>query len=279
MWGKIAPAFVAAVLGGNALAAGADFTVASMGLCADQAVAALLDDRRIAGLSNQAADPAVSVIAARAHHLPTVSPSAEAVIFSRADMVAANEWGDGKTIAMLERLGVPVVRVPSADDLDQAQTILQRLGHQLGAADAAARLTAHMSARRAQLRASRPTAPLLAAYYRPDGGSAGAGTSVNAAMAEAGITSLATRLGQSGWNRLDLETLVMAPPQAFVLSFFTPGDAFSARRAFGRHPLLRRMMADRPVITVPGRLWSCGGWPLVDAAALLARTRQQDGMP
>lgn len=256
----------------SATAAGQE-RVASIGLCADQAVMALVDENRIAALSPQARDPALSVVAERAGRLPAIAPSAEAVLMSGADIVAANYHGEIKTIAMLERLGVEVVRVPSAETFDEVTAALTSVGTRLGAEKRAQALVEDIAKRRQTLRAARPETPAVAAYYRPDGGSAGAGTFVSGAMAAAGLDSLATRLGQKGWGRLDLETLVMNRPRAFVVSFFA-SDAFSARQAFGRHPLMHRLMAEIPVIKVPGRLWSCGGWPLIEAAELMSQARQ-----
>lgn len=244
--------------------------VASIGLCGDQIAGVLLDDGRIAGLSHQADDPALSMVAARAGRLPLLPASAEAVLMAGADIVVANRFGETKTANLLQKLGIPVLRVDSAESLDQALDILLRTGASLDAAAPAQSLAERMQRRRAVLRQAMPETPLLAAYYRPDGGSAGAGTSVNAAMEEAGMESLGTRLGMVGWGRLDLETLVMNPPQVLAVSFFGAGP-YSARRSFSRHPVARRMMAALPVIEVPARLWSCGGWPLVEAAEFLSR--------
>lgn len=252
--------------------------VASIGLCGDQVVGVLLDDERIAGLSHQADDPALSMVATRAKRLPLLPASAEAVLMAGADMVVANRFGDTKTANLLQKLGVPVLRVDSAESLDQAQDILLRTGASLDAAVPARELAARMETSRAVLRQVMPEMPLLAAYYRPDGGSAGSGTSVDAAMQEAGMESLATRLGMKGWGRLDLETLVINPPQVFAVSFFDSGS-YSARRSFARHPVARRMMAALPVVEVPARLWSCGGWPLVEAAEFLSRHHHVGNLP
>lgn len=251
--------------------------IASIGLCADQALVALLDDRRIATLSAQARDSSLSVVAERAARLPVMPPSAEAVLMTGADTVAANYFGEVKTIAMLQRLGVRVIRVPSAETFDEVATGLIDIGERLGEVKRAQALIADIALRRQALRALLPQPPVLAAYYRPDGGSAGAGTFVSSAMAEAGLESLATRMGQDGWGRLDLETLVMTPPKVFVTSFFGQ-NAFSARRAFGRHPVVHRLMREIPVIDVPDRLWSCGGWPLIEAAEFMSAARQENNL-
>ena len=261
-----------ALLAAAAHPAAAAERVASIGLCADQAVVALVDPGRIAGLSPQGRDAGLSAVADQARHLPVVAPSAEAVLMSGADLVAANEFGETKTVDMLRRLGVEVIRIPSADSFEAVTAALLNAGTKLGAQARARALADDIAARLRRLRHSRPERTAVAAYYRPDGGSAGTGTFVAAAMAAAGLDSLASRLGRHGWSRLDLETLALNEPDVFVTSFFATG-AYSARQSFGRHPLARRIMARHPAIEVPARLWSCGGWPLVEAAEFLARAR------
>lgn len=246
---------------------------ASIGLCGDQALTALLDDKDIAALSPQARDPQLSAVAGRAAHLPVIAPSAEAVLMTGATIVAANAYGELKTVSMLQRLGVTVIRVPSAETFEDVSASLLAVGDALGAHARAESVVDDLGRRRQALSHVVPPAALPAAYLRPDGGSAGSGTFVAAAMAAAGLDSLASRLGRHGWGRLDLETLVKNAPRAFVLSFFSPGP-YSARQAFGRHPLLRQMMVTTPVIAVPGRLWSCGGWPLIEAAEYMWQIRQ-----
>lgn len=246
--------------------------VASAGLCADQVVLPLVERARIVGLSAQASDPALSLLAEQARELPALPASAEALILAGADIVVMNTYGDGKTKALLEKLGVRVVRVPYDESLAAIPASLRRLGQVLGDSGRGEAMAADFEARLHRLRQGAPVVPLLAAYYRPDGGSAGAGTYVAQAMAVAGYDSLAATLGQSGWGRLDLENLVLSPPRAFVVSFFDR-DSQALRRSFGRHPVLAAALARHPVVEVPGRMWGCGGWPVAVAAEHMAEQR------
>lgn len=246
--------------------------VASAGICADQVVVPLVERSRIVGVSPQAADPAVSPVAKPAAGLPVVAPSAEALVMAGADTVVLNTFGDGKTQALLEKLGITVLRAPYDATLADIPASLRGLGTALEAEEAADGLALDVVRRLQAVAAASPEASVLAAYYRPDGGSAGRGTYVSEAMAAAGYRSLAVELGQDGWGRLDLETLVLHPPQAIVSSFFVPGQG-DLRRLFGRHPVFRRLTATVPVVDVPGRLWGCGGWPVVTAAEHLAAQR------
>lgn len=237
--------------------------VASAGLCADQMVVPLVGRDRIVGVSPEAASVAVSPVAEAARGLPVLRASAEALVLAGADMVVLNTYGEGKTRALLEKLGVRVLRAPYDASLDDVPASLRQLGAALGESERAEALVHDFRQRLDAVAASR-SQTIAAAYYRPDGGSAGRGTYVAEAMALAGYDSLASRLGQAGWGRLDLEILALNPPEVVITSFFD-GESISLRRLFGRHPAFRRQLADTPVIAVPGRLWGCGGWPVATA--------------
>lgn len=252
--------------------------VASAGLCADQVVVPLVERDRIVGVSPQASDAALSLVADQAQGLPVRPASAEGLILAKADLVVMNTYGDGKTKALLEKLGVRVVRVPYDDSLDSIPRSLRTLGAALDASPRAAALAEDFTRRLEAVKASRRGPPMLAAYYRPDGGSAGKGTYVAEAMAAAGYDSLYGRLGQTGWGRLELEALVLNPPEAVVASFFER-DQSSIRRVFGRHPVFRGLLASVPVIAVPGRMWGCGGWPLVVATEHMAALHPKQVTP
>jgi iron complex transport system substrate-binding protein len=252
--------------------------IAALDLCADQVVMALVPPDRIAGLSPWAADPRVSAVADRARGMPRLSGSAESLLASGAGIAVASPFGHGKTLALARRLGLRVVFVPSADDFPGMLTALRAAADQLGYAAQGEALAASLQARLDRLAADRPAHPPSALYFRPDGGTAGRGTMVDAALAAAGYRNLATELGRPGWSHLDLETLTLHPPEIVVTSFFD-AKSKSLRNTFAHHPLFRALLARARVIDVPGRLWSCGGWPLVEAAERLAAARPAETTP
>lgn len=244
--------------------------VVSAGLCADQMVIPLVERSRIVGISPQAVDPLLSPVAEEARDLPVVSPSAEALILTGAKTVVMDSYGDDRTRALLEKLGVQVVRVPYDEKLSDVAQSIRSFGKTLDAEEQAERLAADFTDTMERVRRDQAaTSPTLAAYIRFDGGSAGMGTYVDEAMTSAGYENLAARLGWNGWGRLDLETLILHPPDAFVTSFFS-SDQTMTRQTFGRHSVFRSLPASRAVIQVPGNLWSCGGWPIAKAAAYMA---------
>lgn len=241
--------------------------VASVGLCADQIVLPLVERERIVGVSPSAADPDLSLMAAAARGLPVLRPSTEELVLAGADVVVTNGYGDARTRALLDKLGIAVVGVPFDDSLDAIPASLRGMGRALAAEARAEALATDVEERMARLRATAPP-PVVAAYYSPDGGSAGLGTYMEEAMRSSGYVSLAARLGRRGWGALDLESLVLNPPEAFVLSYFDQQPEM-LRRAFGRHRAFREAVSGRPVIEVPGRFWGCGSWAVAVASEYL----------
>lgn len=256
----------------------AEDRVVSLNLCSDQAVMALLPRQRIVGLSRWAADPHLSAVAEQAKGLPTLSASAETVLLSNATTVVTGTYGDGKTLALLQRLGVRVIRVPAADSFPEVMTALRTAADDLGEPARGEALTVELQGRLDHLSAQSPEHRPLAAYYRPDGGTAGRGTSVDAAMSAAGYRNLAAELGKQGWTGLDLETLLLHPPEVIITSFFD-GRPWSLHDSFAHHPVFRAALERTRVIDIPGRLWSCGGWPLIDAAETLVAARKENATP
>lgn len=250
--------------------------VVSSAVCADQAVVALVEPARIAALSPQARNPRLSAVAAQAEGLPVLSLATEAFVLIGADVVVGVAWSETRTLAMMERLGARIVRLETAKNFTEIASLLRSSAAALGVPMRGERLAADLEWRLALLAKKRPARPLRAIYVRPDGGSAGGGTFVDAALSAAGFESLVTSLGRNGWGRLDLEILIMNQPEVIIAAFFDHPDRSLSRR-FAQHPVFRALWGRVPVIEVPGALMSCGAWPLIEAAELLAHHRA--GLP
>ena len=252
--------------------------VAAVGLCADHFALALADPDQIVSLSHQATGP-LSPNRARAERYPANRGSAEELLMLDADVVLMRSWGTAATAELLEHHGVRVVSVGGGGRLSDAVASIRRVGDAIGRPAAAAALAAALDARLGTGPAA--TGP-LAAYFRPDGGSAGTGTFVDDVMTLAGLVNLKAELGEDGWRRLDLEAVVLSPPEAFVVSFFdTTGPSLGG--SFSRHPVFRRYAQDLAVLSVPGAFWPCAGPHLGDAIDHLERTvstlRDRGGRP
>lgn len=86
-------------------------------------------------------------------------------------------------------------------------------------------------------------------------------------MTAAGLTNAERR---PGYQSASLETLALHPPKTVVLGFFDTfqlaGDSFGT----GRHAVVRKIVRERAIASLPGELLGCPDWTAADAVALLA---------
>ncbi len=269
--GFVAAGFVAlgALLAAGASALAAGPRAASATVCGDQHLLKLADPDQIVALSPQASERWLSLMAKEATGYPQMRPSAEGYLSLGVEVVLANAWSDHKTTDLLERFGVRVVRIPLVERFEDIERVTLSVAEALGHPERGVALNAAIRDRLAALRAEAAGGGRRALYLRPGGGSAAAGTFVDAVMTVNGLSNQATADGRAGWTSYDLERFVLTPPDLLVTSFFDSPDR-SLLGAFGNHPAFTRRTAATPVVEVPGRSWVCSGWFLVEAAEAMA---------
>lgn len=250
--------------------------VVSISLCADQAVVTLLKKEQIVALSPQARDPKLSAVATQAYSLPVLPATAEAIILSGATTVVGTVWDNPRIFSIAEKLGIQVVRMYTVDKLTAIVDLLQSIATALGTIEQNSSTIIDLRNRLVSILESQLSSPPpVAAYCRPDGGSAGTGTFVDSVLTAAGFLNLAKILGYKGWNRLDLETLVMNKPDVIITTFFGyPTQSLSRR--FSRHPVFQALQEHIPVIAVPSTLMTCGTWFLLEAVEFLLQHRKPE---
>lgn len=242
-------------------AAAAPARVVSINLCADQFVVALADPAQIAALSPLAADPALSAVAGRARAFPRIRPNAEAALALRPDLVVAGAWGGREAEPILARRGVPVLRLPLAEDFPAIRAQLLQVGAALGQEVRAARLTAEMDKR---LAAISPAGSGAALVWQAAGFTPGRGTLVDAVLRAAGRANAAPF---AGYGTVRLEALLRNPPSLLVLPARAQGGGTSLAEALLAHPALRAL----PVRPIEPAWLACGSFETVRAAEALAR--------
>ncbi|MFN3988473.1 MAG: ABC transporter substrate-binding protein [Rhodocyclaceae bacterium] len=262
--------------GRDAAVAGRLPTVVSTNLCADLFALGLADSAQLLSVSARSQDGRVSPLALRARDYPANGGSAEEIVALRPDVVlASRRWQARHQAELFARHGIRVVVVPFPLDWPEIFAATRRVGAEIGRADAAEALLADVAERLARLdarraaRAGNVQAVPSALYLRPNGGSAGARTYVDAVFVAAGVRNHAAEAGQVGWGRFPLERLVTNPPDVFVI-----GDAVRetgyARSSYVRHAVARRLLESRPVVTLDAQRWGCSNWLLVEAAEAIA---------
>ncbi len=246
--------------------------IVSLNLCTDQILVDLVPRQRIAAVSHLAADPLVSAVAEKARGIPWTRGEAEVVLSYAPDLVIAGEYTTPATVALLERLGLKVMKVPLASDIAGLRAVTYQIADAVGARDAADALLAEFDRRlRAVTVPHVPNMP-TAVVYQVNGLAAGPGSLADSVLRAAGLRNLAGELGLGPGGQLALEALVAKPPDLIILS--GPVDEYRAAIADNlRHPALAAIMRAHASVTLPWRLWLCATPHLADAIERLAVVR------
>ena len=206
--------------------------------------------------------------------------SAEEIVALSPDIVLASRaWRRHPQASQFTALGIRVVVVPLARTWPEILDVTQWVAGQIGRAERGREVVAQTEIRLAALRAVAPAeGARKVLYLRPNGGSAGAGSYIDTLLVGAGLTNHATVLGLEGWGRFNLERLLVAPPDLFLLSDYRR-DRGHAKSQLLRHPVMQRMLAERPALHLPSSQGSCSSWHLIDTAEFLSRQLASPGKP
>jgi iron complex transport system substrate-binding protein len=246
--------------------------IVTLNMCADQIVVDLVPRERIRAVSHLAADPLVSAVAEKARGIPWTRGNAEEVLAFQPDLVIAGEYTTPATVALLERLGLKVLKVPVASDFDGARAVTRLIADAVGEREKAERWLADFDRRLAAVPAVSEGKRPKAVVYQVNNLASGPGSIADNVLRAAGFANLTAKLNLGPGGQLPLEALVADPPDLIVLS--GPIDEYRTVVADNlRHPALRALMRARKTTTLPWRLWLCATPHLVDAVERLAAVR------
>ncbi|MFM9849486.1 MAG: ABC transporter substrate-binding protein [Hyphomicrobiaceae bacterium] len=271
----IALAMLAGVLApgpASAQAHGAPQRIVTLNACADQIVVDLVPRERIRAVSHLAADPLTSAVAEKARGIPWTRGNAEEVLAFDPDLVIAGEYTTPATVALLERLGLKILKVPDASDFNGARAVTRLIADAVGEREKAERLLADFDRRIAAAAPADPSWRPKAVVYQVNNLASGPGSIADTVLRAAGFTNLTAELNLGSGGQLPLEALVADPPDLIVLS--GPTDEYRTVVADNlRHPALAALMRMRRTTTLPWRLWLCATLHLAEAVEHLAAVR------
>jgi len=252
--------------------------IVSINLCSDQLTVALVPKPRIASLSRLVADPGVSQLAAdRPQAIDGIVLNdglAEEILALRPELVIAGRYSAQPTVALLKRLGIPLLTLDIARSLADVRRRMSTVAEALGAQQRAALLLQQFDARLAALRVDAPQTRPLAIYFQPNGYTAGKGSLIDDIMQRAGLRNLGAELGIEGHGKVSLEQVLMAEPELLIIDERDPRYP-SLATEFLSHPALQALAGRVPKVQIPPRLWLCGLPGSLDALELLVRARTE----
>ncbi|WP_246742650.1 ABC transporter substrate-binding protein [Microvirga splendida] len=231
--------------------------VASLNLCTDQLLLALADRHQIASLSRLSRDPSVSFMSKQAAELPLNAGGAEALLFSKPDLVLTGTYGQQDRVAILRRQGLDVLQLGPWSGLAEGREQIRILANRLGHADRGEALIAGIDAALDRARDAVPDGRSILVYER-GGWVTDARSPLSEVLMQMGFTLHQEVLGQSHGGVVRLETIVTAPPD-FMLVDAGSLRAIDNGTALFAHPALAAAVPHERRLAVPGRLTICGG--------------------
>jgi len=242
--------------------------IVSFNVCADQLLVALADPSQIAGLSPNATDPALSVVAEQARGFPQIGRQSESVIPLAPDLVLAGPGLQTMRQPFFRGLGVRVVPVDLIHGIAEGRDQVRRFAALFGHPGRGEALVAEIDAARARLAAA-PRPPGATALLVGNAGyTAGPASLAGALIAEAGLKPPpGTPDGYGG--TVPLERLIALRPDYLVMTgMIEQPDGQGA--LYLTHPALRTLYPNSRRILLPERYTLCGGPSLVAALDHLA---------
>ena len=251
----IAGVFSAPAMADDAPEVVAPTKVVSMNLCTDQLAMMVAAPGQLLSVSYLAIDPRGSAMAEEAQAYEINRGLAEEIYLMQPDLVIAGRFSTRATVAMLQRLGIPVAVFEPAYSLDEVRDRLARMGEVLGREEAAAALIAEYDQRLEALRVEAGERPSAALYYA-NGYTSGDRTLAGQILVAAGFENAAVAAGFSSGGVLPLEVLALLEPEALITGRRYPGASRS--EDILDHPVVRALREARANGAITDRDWVCG---------------------
>lgn len=242
----------------------------SLDYCADQYLIALGEPRQVLAVSPNATSE-YSFLFEQAGNFPKLRASAEEILVLQPDLAIRQFGGEPEILPLLDRLGIEVVQLGYSDSPESARSNLRLVAKALGREERAEELIADMNSRLEAVRARAAGKGRSALYLTPGGFTSGADTFIDAVIKAAGLENAGAAGGRAGWYDLNLESIVLNPPDLIIGSFFDLKTSRMNHWSVARHSLVKEMLETRPSVIVPGRYVACSAWFFVEAVEMIDR--------
>ncbi len=272
IWGALVPRIASADAVADASTASAPpGRVVSMNLCTDQLAMMLAGTGQLHSISLLAADPRSSTMATEARAYPSNRGLAEEIYLMQPDLVLAGTYSNRPTVAMLQRLGIPVVRFDPANSLEDVRSRIAQMGTVLGQTARADAVIAAFDQRLAALRQDVQTRPEAALYYA-NSYTSGNQTLAGQILIAAGFDNAADRAGYAAGMKMPLEVLALVAPDIVITGQRYRGTSRSEEVL--DHPVVASFRQSGATAAITDHDWICGTPHVLNAIKDLSETRR-----
>lgn len=247
--------------------------IVSMNPCVDAVLREIADPANIAGVSRYSHDPrATSVPLDWARRYRSISGVAEDVIAARPDLVLAGPHVSIQTIAALERLKVPLIKVGVPESIAENKAQITLIAKAVGREAQGAALNRRIDD--ALARTAWHGKPVGALIWQGTGLVPGKGTLADVLLTHAGFRNVSQDIGLRQWDILPLEGLLTHPPAVLLAGRADMGAGNGDANRVLTHPALRALAKQVRMADYPSNLLHCGGPVIVKSLERLAEVRR-----
>ena len=248
----------------------------SLNLCADAYLMAFAKPEQILGLTRQSSDPTLSAFVEEASNFPVSGGRMSNIIEQHPDIIIINNYSPPPNKALMDRLGIKIVKLDAANSYQTARTEILQLGKAIHRLEAAKAYLAQLDKELEDARHTKLTYMPSIINYQRRGIVVGETHILDDIIQLAGAQNLGRDTGRT-IGPMSLENLMRLQPD-YVLSISENDEQTLKAQDRGSeilsHPALQKMFSAERHIYIPQNLTVCAGATTPKAVAHLIETLQ-----
>ena len=250
--------------------------VVSLNLCADAYLMAFAKPEQILGLTQQSSDPTLSAFVEEASNFPVSGGRMSNIIEQHPDIIIINNYSPPPNKALMDRLGIKIVKLDAANSYQTARTEILQLGKAIHRLEAAKAYLAQLDKELEDAQHTKLTYMPSIINYQRRGIVVGETHILDDIIQLAGAQNLGRETGRT-IGPMSLENLIRLQPD-YVLSISENDEQTLKAQDRGSeilsHPALQKMFSAERHIYIPQNLTVCAGATTPKAVAHLIETLQ-----
>ena len=250
--------------------------VVSLNLCADAYLMAFAKPEQILGLTQQSSDPTLSAFVEEASNFPVSGGRMANILEQQPDIIIINNYSPPPNKALMDRLGIKIVKLDAANSYQSARTEILQLGKAIHRLEAAKAYLAQLDKELEDARHTKLTYMPSIINYQRSGIVVGETHILDDIIQLAGAQNLGRDTGRT-IGPMSLENLIRLKPD-YVLSISENDEQTLKAQDRGSeilsHPALQKMFSAERHIYIPQNLTVCAGATTPKAVAHLIETLQ-----